>query len=51
MHSERTTGTWDCSGADEAAGEEDGFAIFGPKVNSLIGGDKDIVVTMPLCTR
>jgi hypothetical protein len=51
MHSDRTTGMWDSSGTGEATGEEDGDAIFGPKVNSLIGDDKDIVVTMPLCTR
>ena len=51
MHSDRTTGAWNSSGAGGATGEGGGVAVFGPKVNSLIGDDKDIVVTMPLCTR
>ena len=48
MHSDRTTEVWGSSGIGEAAGEEDGDAISGPKVNSLIGDDK---VAIPLCTR
>jgi len=51
MHSDRTTGGWDSSGIGEVTGEEGEDAIFGPKVSSLIGDDRDIVVTMPLYTR
>ena len=42
---------WGSSGNGEGTGEEAGDAVFGPKVNSLIGEEREIVVTMPLFTR